>query len=240
MKIFKAIVAASVLIVTAPALSADIKMDEAKAVLKTRYPATRFDSVAASPIEGVFEVVMGRNVAYTDRSGRYFLFGHLYDMQTQVDVTAASKERAAKIDFDALPFGDALVNVRGNGTRKLVVFSDPDCPYCRKLEQSLTTLDDVTIYTFMYPIEGLHPEADTRSISVWCSKNPSAAWADLMLRGVSPAETICDNPIQRNIALAGSLGIRATPTLVFHDGRLLPGAVPAEQINARLQGARGK
>ena len=202
--------------------------------LQDLYPATRFGEISATPWPGVFEVVMGTNLAYVDASGQYFLFGHLYDMKTQRDLTAERKESIGRIDFARLPLADALLDVRGNGQRKLAVFSDPDCPYCRKLEAEIKGLTDVTIYTFLYPLASLHPHARAKAIAVWCSGNRIDAWRQLMKDGVVPEPRECEHPVDRNVALGERLGISGTPTLIAADGRVLPGAVGTAQIEAWL------
>jgi thiol:disulfide interchange protein DsbC len=177
---------------------------------------------------------MGRNAAYTDSTGRYFIFGHLFDMKEQRDLTVERVEKAARIAFETLPLADAIKTVRGKGERVIAVFSDPDCPFCRRLETELDKLDNVTLYTFLYPLEGLHPEANGKAIAVWCAKDRSGAWSELMRSGKVPTKASCDNPIERNIQLGQRLSIQGTPTLISTDGRLLPGAAPRERIEQWL------
>ncbi len=202
--------------------------------LKTLYPSTRFGDIRETEWPGVFEVVMGANLAYVDDSGRYFLFGHLYDMSAQRDLSAERKDRLSLVDFSTLPLADAMKEVRGNGSRVLAVFSDPDCPYCRKLEDELRGLTDVTIHTFLMPLSSLHPEATRKAVSVWCARNRLGAWQALMLRDVTPPVADCPNPVSRNVALGERLGIHGTPTLISGDGRLLPGAASREEIELWL------
>ena len=202
--------------------------------LQAQYPSTRFGAVNTTPWPGVFEVVMGANLAYVDQSGQYFLFGHLYDMKSQRDLTAERKDTLARIDFDALPLADAMKEVRGNGSRVLAIFSDPDCPYCQKLETDLRALTNVTIYTFLMPLVSLHPAAHRKAVSVWCAKDRSAAWHATMWRGEAVPEADCPHPVDRNVALGERLGINGTPTLIAADGRMLPGAASKEQIEAWL------
>lgn len=202
--------------------------------LQVLYPATRFGEVAPTPWPGLFEVTMGSNLAYVDASGRYFLFGHMYDMQAQQDLSAQRKEALARIDFAALPLGDALTEVRGNGERVLAVFSDPDCPYCRRLETDLRELTDVTLHTFLMPLASLHPQARRKAVSVWCAPDRLQAWKALMLRDQAPPEADCDHPVDRNIALGERLGIQGTPTLIAADGRIQPGAASLAHIEAWL------
>ena len=157
---------------------------------------------------------MGKNIAYTDPSARYLIFGHLFDMAEQRDLTAEVLETLNRIDVSSLPLDDAIKVIRGRGKRSLFVFSDPDCPYCRKLESELSMLDDVTIYTYLYPIKELHPQAARKARLVWCAQDRSTAWNDLMIKGQIPQTGTddCQNPINNNVALARSLGIDATPT----------------------------
>lgn len=205
--------------------------------LKRLYPSTTFKEISSTPLPGVYQVVMGKNVAYVEETGRYFIFGHLYDMREQKDLTpqvANDQGEGRQIEFASLPLLDAIKTVRGKGTRKLAVFSDPDCPYCKRLEASLEKIEDVTIYTFLYPLEGLHPDAKRKSIAVWCSKNPSASWSAMMLKNEVP-DAKCDNhPIERIAKYAQDNGINGTPTLIFESGKSLPGAAPAERIEALL------
>lgn len=200
--------------------------------LRAAYPKTRIKEVNATPVPGLYEVVMGRNVAYVDASGRYFLFGRLFDMQAQKDLTAERIDLATRIDFADLPLADAIVEVRGNGKRKLAVFSDPDCPYCKKLEKELAQIKDATVYTFLYPIGALHPQARERAIAIWCAKNRLAAWKAWMLDGKTPPKPAanCQHPIDRIAAIANGLGIDGTPTLFNASGARLPGLPPTEAL----------
>ena len=220
------------------AAQADDGAESLEKRLKDLYPATRIERVQTSEIPAVYEVTMGKNSAYTDVTGRYFVFGHLYDMKTQRDLTAERMEEQQRIDFSQLPLGDAIKTVRGKGERVLAVFSDPDCPYCKRLEAELDKLDNVTLYIFPYPLEGLHPEAVDKAVAVWCAPDRARAWADLMKTGKVPAKRDCENPIQRNIQLAQRLGINGTPTMVSADGRMLPGAAPGDRIEQWLAESR--
>ncbi len=202
--------------------------------LKTLYPATHFGTVTATPWPGVFEVAMGSNLAYVDETGQFFLFGHLFDMKAQRDLTAARADSLTRIDFAALPLADAIREVRGTGARTLAIFSDPDCPYCRRLEAEMKNLSDVTIYTFLMPIESLHPEARAKAIAVWCAQNRVSAWHALMWRNEAASARECIHPIDRNVELGKRLGITGTPTLIAADGRVLPGAASGAQIDAWL------
>ncbi len=209
---------------------------ELAARLKELYPSTRITDVRQSEVAGLFEVAMGRNVAFTDTSGRYFVFGHLFDMREQKDLTAQRLSDINRIDFAQLPLQDAIKTVRGDGSRKLAVFSDPDCSYCKGLESELDKLDNVSIFTFLYPLDGLHPDAKGKAERVWCAPNPSKAWTELMATGKVAESPKCATPIERINQLANSLGINGTPTMILQDGSLIPGAAPAAEIDRRLAG----
>ena len=209
------------------------------ATLQRLYPSTTFKEINATSVPGVFEVVMGQNIAYVERTGRYFFFGRLFDMQAQTDLTAAKVEQSSKLEVGSLPIEDAIKTVKGNGARKLYVFSDPDCPFCKQLERNLLGLNDVTIYTFMMPLEGLHPQAKAKSISVWCSADRAKAWDQLMVTGQVPSSAACAHPVDRNIALGARLGVTGTPTLLSQDGRKLPGAAPTERIAQWIDASAG-
>lgn len=217
------------------------KLDELKAL----YPNTTINSVRPSHIKGVYEVVMGRNIAYTDDSGRYFLFGHLFDMQKQIDLTAdryteSNQVEKAQREFPKAYLNNAIKTVKGNGQRVLALFSDPDCPYCKKIESELDRLDNITIYTFLYPLESLHPEAKQKAISVWCASDRLSAWQTWMKADKLPPEQNCQHPLDANLALGKKLHISGTPTLIAEDGRVLVGAASIEKIEAWLNQEKGR
>jgi thiol:disulfide interchange protein DsbC len=202
--------------------------------LRKLYPATNFKEIRSTPMTGIYEVVMGQNIAYVDESGRYFVFGHLFDMREQRDLSEERITSARQMDFNALPLKDAIITVKGNGKRKMAVFSDPDCPFCKQLEGTLASVNDVTINTFLFPLESLHPDARRKAVGVWCSKDRARAWDDLMHRGTVPTEACEDTPIERNLRLAGELGITGTPTIIFESGASVPGAPKPDQLNRML------
>jgi len=206
------------------------------AKLKQLYPRTQFTSVTASPLPGLTEVVMGQNVAYVDATGRYWFFGRLWDMQTQQDLTEPRVEQAAQIRFADFPLADAIKEVRGNGKRQLAVFVDPNCGFCKRLEESLSTVTDVTIYTFLLPILG--PDSADKSRAIWCSPDHAQALHRVLLRGESLPPATCDATVlERNRALAQRLNITGTPTIFFASGRRVPGAMQREALEQALNEA---
>lgn len=227
------------------AQNSDPAAEAIRVSLTDKYPNTKFGKIERTPMAGVWEVWMGSNVAYVTDDIRYFIFGHLYDMQTQTDLTAGNKAAVAaqkkeapqaSIHFQDLPLKNAIKTVRGNGKREMAVFSDPDCPYCKQLEASLAKLDNVTIYTFLYPIASLHQSAATRAEEIWCAKDRTAAWRDYMLQGKKARSARCLTPIADNIALANRAGILGTPYVFFSNGQKTAGAMDTATLESYLSG----
>jgi thiol:disulfide interchange protein DsbC len=203
------------------------------AKLKQLYPRTQFTSVSTSPLPGLTEVVMGQNVAYVDSTGRYWFFGRLWDMQTQQDLTEPRVEQAARVSFNELPFADAIKEVRGSGRRQLAVFVDPNCGFCKRLEDTLSGVSDVTIYTFLLPILG--PESADKARAIWCAADAPQALRRVLLRGETLPPATCDvTAIERNRALAQRLNVTGTPTIFFASGRRVPGAMQREPLEQAL------
>jgi thiol:disulfide interchange protein DsbC len=202
--------------------------------LKKAYPGTTFKGVRSTPVQGIYEVQMGETIAYVDGTGKYFFFGKLYDMPNQVDLTELRQVEVSKLDISSLPLKDAIKTVKGNGSRTLVVFSDPDCPFCKQLELSIKGMTDVTIYTFLMPLTSIHPDARRKAINAWCAKDQVAAWENLMVKNKAVPDAACDHPVDRNIALGSKLNISGTPTMYSGDGRKRSGAAEAAVIGAWL------
>lgn len=209
--------------------------------LRAQYPSTQISEVRTTGIDGIYEVDMGKNIGYTNSEGRYFLFGHIFDMTTQQDLTQQRIDALNVVKFSELPLKDAIKTVHGKGERIVAVFSDPDCPYCRKLENELPKLNNVTIYTFLMPLDGLHPEASRKAKAIWCSSNKSQSMEGYMIHDKTPDMTkTCDNPIERNVQLGQKLGINGTPTLISSDGRVMPGMAAADQLEKFISGKEQK
>lgn len=218
---------------TALASDADIRQS-----IESRFPGTKVGEISKSVLPGVFEVVMesqqGPMVAYSDEKGRYVMVGDLLDIKTERNITRERMDKLTEVKFDSLPLNQAIKTVKGDGKRRLAVFSDLDCPYCKKLEAELAKVDNVTIYTFLYPLP-MHGDAPRKSKLIWCSKDRAAAWADYMQKGKLPAgKGDCDNPIDENLALGAKLHIDGTPALVFANGKRVPGYMEAGRLDAML------
>jgi len=201
----------------------------------------KIDEVSKTPIAGLYEVRLGAELVYTDESGNHIIQGNLIDTRTKADLTQARIDKLTQVDFAALPLKDAVVVKQGSGARKVVVFADPNCGYCKRLEKDLLALKDVTIYTFLYAILG--PDSTVKSKDIWCAKDPGKSWRNWMVDGQSPAKVMgaCDNAaLDRNLELGKKYRVQGTPALVFEDGSRAPGAIPAAQIESRMLAAAKK
>ncbi len=237
----RAVVAASaVILALAACANAANETDTVKAELKKKFPGREVQSVQKTPLKGIYEVVMvPKQIVYTDAKGDYaFVGGDLVDINKKHSLTEARYAELNKTDFSKLPFELAMKTVRGDGSRKLAVFTDPDCPFCKKLErEGLKELDNVTIYYYLYPIPTLHPDAARKSALVWCSGEQQVqSWNKLMREDVQPAgDGKCDNnPIAKIDELAKKLDITATPTMVFESGEIAAGAMDSKMLEAKL------
>ena len=207
--------------------------------IRKALPNTQITSIQPAPIEGLVEIMAGRNILYSDPTGQYLVVGSIYDMHTATDLTAERKIEASAIDWERLPL-ETAVKYRGSGPQKLAVFFDPDCPWCRKLHDQLTSLKDVDIYAIMYPVEGLHPNAKHKAATILCSTDPLEALGMVMEGKALPENTdqACLNKAATSIsqveAFARDHNIHGTPTLVAPDGRVRPGFIQAEQLKAWL------
>ena len=213
---------------------ADVKTLEQN--LKTNYPDLPIKGVYQSPVQGIYEVYTSGRIVYTNQDAKYFFVGNLVDIKQQKNMTEERIAELGKIDVKSLPLNQAIKYVKGTGERTLYVFSDPDCPYCQRLEQNMVGVDNVTVYVFLYPLTSLHPNAEKVSNQIWCAKNPAEAWTNYMLNRKLPTNSkSCSSPIQKNIALGQKLNIDGTPTLFLQDGQRISG-VPsdAKQIEDRI------
>ena len=194
----------------------------------------KIDEVTKSPVPGLFEVrVNGTEIFYTDAEANYLVQGSLIDTKQRRNLTEERIEKLLAVNFDTLPFKDAFTIVRGNGKRKLAVFEDPNCGYCKRFERDLQKVDNVTIHMFLYPILG--PESVEKSKNIWCAKDKQKAWMDWMVRDVTPAAAKCDTAaITRNVEIGRKYKITGTPTLLFADGSRVPGAIGAAQVEKKL------
>ncbi|MEG0822850.1 MAG: DsbC family protein [Burkholderiaceae bacterium] len=211
--------------------------DKTESALRARFAervGAQPDSIARTPF-GLYEVVVGGDIFYVDAKVDYLVMGRVFDTRNREDLTQKRKDEILKVDFKSLPLEQAVKTVRGDGSRSLVVFADPNCGYCKALEKTLANMKNVTVYTFLYPI--LSKDSMEKSKAVWCAKDRSKVWTELMLNGKSPAAVECDTAaLQANLELGQKLSVSGTPTVITPNGQRAPGAVPAEHLEAMLAG----
>ncbi|MBT9613832.1 MAG: DsbC family protein [Burkholderiales bacterium] len=224
-------------------VSGGAQADEAsvKKLLEERLPELPVQQLKRAPTPGWYEVFSGDKLFYVDEKADYVFVGSIIDARSKRNLTEERIRDLMRVKFDALPFADAIKIVKGDGSRKIAVFEDPDCPFCKQVEANLAQLNNYTLYVFLYPIEQLHADAVNKSKKVWCAKDRPKAWLDLMLKNQAPQNKgDCANPVARNIELAGQLRIGGTPAVIFEDGRLVPGAIPKEQIEKFMSEATAR
>lgn len=213
----------------ATAQEADIR----KALAERIPQMGKIDEVRPTPMKGLYEVRIGTDLFYADATGNYVIQGELIDTKARRNLTEDRINRLTAVDFGELPLKDAFTIVRGDGKRKVAVFEDPNCGYCKRFERDLQNVDNVTVYLFLYPI--LSPDSAEKSRNVWCAKDKAGAWLDLMVRDKPAPASSCDTTaIQRNLAFGRKYKITGTPTLIFANGTRIPGAIGAQEVEKRL------
>jgi thiol:disulfide interchange protein DsbC len=210
-------------------------------VLEQKFPGADIRHVARTDYLGLYEVMLDDNLIYTDPKVAYIFVGSVYDTGTKQNLTDARTRRLNRVAVDKLPYELAFTRVKGDGSRKLIIFSDADCPFCHRLETEMKNLDNVTIYTFLFPIDQLHPDAARKSKQIWCAPDKVKAWDAFFASGKLPENKgDCGDPVAKTQALGNSLKINATPTLIFADGTLIPGALPLPQIEKEMANAEAE
>ena len=198
----------------------------------------RIDEISKTPMAGLYEVRLNQSeIFYTDAEGNYLLQGELIDTRNRSNLTEERVNRLSAVDFKSLPFKDSFTIVRGNGKRKIAIFEDPNCGYCKRFERDLARIDNVTMHVFLFPVLG--PDSQAKSQAIWCAKDKGQAFEDWMLRNVAPTPANCDtSAIQRNLAFGQKHRITGTPTSFLTDGTRLPGAVPQDKIEQALANSK--
>ncbi|CAN7200746.1 DsbC family protein [Trinickia sp. LjRoot230] len=217
---------------------ADQTTDNLKATLQARLPDIQIKGIAKTPVAGLYEVNLGSHIIYSDARGDYVFVGDLVDTKTRSNLSEARLAELNKVDFASLPLANAVKVVKGNGSRKIAVFSDPNCPYCKQLEASLKSIDNVTVYTFLYPV--LSDDSTAKSKAIWCAADRAKTWEAWMLdhRAPSGGSTCDTSAIDKNLELGHSMNVTGTPTIILADGRRLPGAVSADALEKALGKSR--
>ena len=209
--------------------------------LADRLPAlSKIDEISKTPMNGLYEIrVNDSDILYTDAEGNFLIQGNLIDTRAKRNLTEERVSKLSDIDFDALPLKDAFTQVRGDGKRKLAVFEDPNCGYCKRFERDLQKVNNVTIHTFLIPI--LSADSVEKSKNIWCAKDKNKAWLDWMVRDQAAPKASCDtSALERNLAFSKKHKITGTPTVFFANGTRVPGAISAQEIEKQLASTAGK
>jgi len=195
----------------------------------------KIDEITKTPVPGLWELRIGSQVIYSDSAGKFVIEGEIIDAAKHVNLTKERVDKLTAFDFARLPLKDAVVWKRGTGARKLVVFADPNCGYCKKLERDLNSVPDITVYTFLVPILG--GDSPQKARDIWCSKDSGKAWRTWMIDGTPPATASakCDiSALSRNVALGEKHAVTGTPALVFEDSARVPGIISPEEIEKKF------
>ena len=207
--------------------------------LKARLPQMpEIEEITKSPIPGLYELrLSGADIMYSDAEGNYLIQGNMIDTKARRNLTEERIEKLNTVAFDALPLKDSFKIVRGNGKRKMAVFEDPNCGYCKRFELEMQKVTNVTVHMFLYPI--LTPDSHVKSKNIWCAKDKAKAWSDWMTKEQVPTDADCDNAATaRNVEFGKRYRITGTPTLIFADGTRVPGAIGADQVEKHLATAK--
>jgi len=229
-----AVLAASAALFAQAQTPAGVPEATLRKILSERLPTLgKIDEVSKTPMPGLYEVRVGTELFYSDADGNFLIQGQLMDTRARRNLTEERQEKLMAIEFDSLPLKDAFTFVRGNGKRKVALFEDPNCGYCKRFERELQKVDNVTVHVFLYPILG--PDSNEKSRNVWCAKDKAKAWLDWMVRDQAPPAATCDvAAVARNVEFGRKHRISGTPTLVLADGTRVPGAVTAAQFEKLL------
>lgn len=198
-----------------------------KSNLSKQYPNIQVTNIQPTEMSGLYSANLDNQIIYLDENAEHMFIGSMVRLKDQKNLTKDLVLKQNSIDWKQLSLKDAIKTVKGNGKRQLAIFSDPNCPYCKKLEAELDKLNDVTIYTFIYPLK---TQSIAVSKQVWCEANPAYAWKNLLQKNVQPKAKTCANPIDRNLELGRKLGVQGTPTLIFGNGLKMVGGRSAEEI----------
>jgi thiol:disulfide interchange protein DsbC len=206
-----------------------------KKALESRFAGTKVVDVQPSPIPGLYEAFLGDRIVYADATGDHVIVGSIIDSRTQTDLTQARMDERGAIDFKTLPLDKAIKITKGSGAYKVAVFEDPDCPFCQRLEQELATINDTTVYVFLFPIDSLHPHASQHARQIWCSPDRAQAWTQWLVQHKPPANVTCKgDPVAELTKLGDQLHIDGTPTMFLSTGKRVAGAVPTDELKKLL------
>jgi thiol:disulfide interchange protein DsbC len=200
---------------------------------QSRFDGIEITKVGSTPFAGLYEVQIGGDILYTNANVDYVLQGPLIDAKTHRDLTAERLAKLTEVPFESLPLHLAIKQVKGNGERKLAIFEDPNCGYCKMLHKTLAQVDNITVYTLLFPI--LSPDSETKARDIWCAKDQAATWKNWMVDGKTPPEAKCNTPVEEVMTLGRKMLVQGTPAIIFADGSRVNGALPLEALNQKLE-----
>ena len=194
----------------------------------------KVDAVSKTPYSGLYEIKVNGDIAYVDEKADYLFMGNVIDLKTHQDMTKAKQDEMNRVVFADLPFNLAIKQVKGDGKRVIAIFEDPNCGYCKRFRKNLQSVNNLTVYTFMFNI--LAESSSVISRNVWCSPNKVKAWDDWMLGGTqaATAPANCTSPNNQVLELGKKLKITGTPTIFFVDGSRVPGAIENTDLETKL------
>ena len=215
--------------------SAQAGENEIRQMLQGKYPDKgKIEHIVKTPYSGLYEILIGDQLIYSDEQGQYLFDGSVIEVKSRVNLTEQRHSQLIAVDFDNLPLDLAVKKVKGDGKRRLALFTDPNCEYCKRLEKELTKVSDITLYLFLYPI--FHG-SDEIVRNVRCANDPVKAWDDLMLTGIAPASASCKTSTDKVLALGKKLRLKGTPNLIFANGMRSPGYLSVEELEKGLNEA---
>ncbi|MBF0506115.1 MAG: DsbC family protein [Nitrospirae bacterium] len=210
--------------------------DEAAALVKLLNPNLRVLDVESSPVQGIWEVTITsggqKGLFYIDCSKRYIILGDLIDTKARSNLTRERMAEINKVDVASIPLDDAIVIGDKSAPHMLIVFDDPDCPYCAQLHQEIKQVvekrKDIVFFIKMFPL-AMHKGAYDKAKAIVCGKSLKLL-DDAFEKKDIPAAKCATSAVDDNIKLGGKLGIQGTPAIIFPDGRVLSGSMPADAL----------
>jgi len=218
-------IAAGLLSATAWSAAVDEDVAQLLQKLQRQFPDVPIKRVKPAAWPGMYEVIAGSEIVYTNAGADWIIMGQMVDVKTSRNLTAKSWDDFMRIDYGALPFDKAIKVVKGAGTRHVAVFEDPLCPFCEEVETTFQQIDDITIHVFLYPLETLHPGATLAAMRIWCAPDRGATWVAWMQENKDPPAGQCAAPLEELGKLGAKLNVDQTPTLFFPDGSRISGSV---------------
>lgn len=218
-----------------PTTKADLRFETTRQALEAAFPGVQVDAIRVTPYANLLEVEVGGTLLYTDPQANFVMQGSLLDSKSRVDLTKQRMQELNRVSLDDLPLDKAIKLVKGDGSRRLVIFEDPNCGYCKRLHTTLQEIDNVTVYSLMFPVLG--SDSRRKAEDIWCAENSSKTLTDWMGGGIRPEKASCEHPLDQLLAVGQKLRIQGTPAIYFADGSRADGWLPAAQLQARLEAA---